>query len=685
MADNKIKVEFQAVINKFQNDLAKVDRSMRGLTSTLKNTGKSLSKNVSAPLALVGGIALKQSMKFERLKTSLKVLTGSAEEGAIAFENLSKFSAKTPFQLDELAAANNKLMGFGLSASQSLESLKLLGDVAAVSGGDLNGMTVAFGQAAAEGRLMTRDIMQLVNNGVPAYKLLAEQVGVSTAEIRKMASDGEITFDILVGALQRATAEGGMFANGMEVLSGTLGGVTSTLRDNLSIAFAELGNEIVDAFDLVEVGKKLTTFIQGAIESFKGLDKSTKKMIIIVGGLAAAFGPLLVVVGTVLGPLAKGFTLVRTAVLLAANGFRALTVAMLSNPIGLIVTGIGLTVLALKELMEYLQPAVNGFTSLFNIIRSGGSYTKFLALQAQSAADNMGDMNEESSELETKLNDFDAKMKTAKSTLADFGKTTKGVKEEIFDLNKVLTEGVDADPTFESLFGFKDMIKGDYETAAFDPNMVDVAEDDPLDDVLSDEGIQRLQRRQQMFKELMEAIPSIVEQNLENGLMSMGQAIGDAMAGSGNLLQSGAAIIMDTIGNMAVQLGKTAISIGLTIKGIKAALKTLNPIAAIAAGVALVAVGSFFKNQASSMAGGGGGGSVPKFANGGIVSGPTLGLMGEYPGARSNPEVIAPLDKLKGMIGQEKQQVNVGGQFRVQGQDLVLALQRADKNRNRIL
>lgn len=39
-----------------------------------------------------------------------------------------------------------------------------------------------------------------------------------------------------------------------------------------------------------------------------------------------------------------------------------------------------------------------------------------------------------------------------------------------------------------------------------------------------------------------------------------------------------------------------------------------------------------------------------KFAAGGIVSGPTLGLMGEYPGASTNPEVIAPLSKLKGMI-----------------------------------
>ena len=77
-----------------------------------------------------------------------------------------------------------------------------------------------------------------------------------------------------------------------------------------------------------------------------------------------------------------------------------------------------------------------------------------------------------------------------------------------------------------------------------------------------------------------------------------------------------------------------------------------------------------------------------KFAKGGIISAPTMGLMGEYPGARSNPEVVAPLDKLKGLIGNSgnrNQQVNVGGSFELRGQDLVVALERANSNRDRIL
>jgi len=107
-----------------------------------------------------------------------------------------------------------------------------------------------------------------------------------------------------------------------------------------------------------------------------------------------------------------------------------------------------------------------------------------------------------------------------------------------------------------------------------------------------------------------------------------------------------------------------------------------NPATAIAAGIALIAMGSFIKSFGAQFSGGGG---IPALANGGIVSAPTLAMVGDNRGAgRGNPEVIAPLNKLEGMI-RGSQSVNVGGEFRVQGQDLVVALQRANRNRDRIL
>ena len=64
---------------------------------------------------------------------------------------------------------------------------------------------------------------------------------------------------------------------------------------------------------------------------------------------------------------------------------------------------------------------------------------------------------------------------------------------------------------------------------------------------------------------------------------------------------------------------------------------------------------------------------VTPFADGGIVYGPTLSIMGEYAGARSNPEVIAPLNKLKSIIGEGG---NGGGHLvgRIRGRDIIMAI-----------
>lgn len=79
--------------------------------------------------------------------------------------------------------------------------------------------------------------------------------------------------------------------------------------------------------------------------------------------------------------------------------------------------------------------------------------------------------------------------------------------------------------------------------------------------------------------------------------------------------------------------------------------------------------------------------AIPKFANGGIVSGPTFGLMGEYTGAANNPEVIAPLNKLKDLInptgGATNVTVQLAGGWRVQGNDLITVLDRVEKINSR--
>lgn len=168
------------------------------------------------------------------------------------------------------------------------------------------------------------------------------------------------------------------------------------------------------------------------------------------------------------------------------------------------------------------------------------------------------------------------------------------------------------------------------------------------------------------LEELNQKLQGVFDQFKIDLLVGFGEAIGDMAAGGQFDFSKLGTILADAL----INIGKALIQYGVMMSAAMEAIKSLNPGVAIAAGILAVAAGSFLKSKLSQQ-------KTTKFANGGIVSGPTMGLVGEYPGAKSNPEVIAPLDKLKSMIGGGN-----GGTFVLRGQDLLLATNRAQKASN---
>lgn len=126
--------------------------------------------------------------------------------------------------------------------------------------------------------------------------------------------------------------------------------------------------------------------------------------------------------------------------------------------------------------------------------------------------------------------------------------------------------------------------------------------------------------------------------------------------------------------SFAEAYGKALIAAALASEAFQKLLIT-NPILAAAAGVALIATATIVRNVANQ--------GPTAFAQGGIVSGPTLGLIGEYPGAASNPEVIAPLDKLKNLIGGGGDSSGYIAETRFDGRDLFLAVRKYERDSKR--
>lgn len=127
---------------------------------------------------------------------------------------------------------------------------------------------------------------------------------------------------------------------------------------------------------------------------------------------------------------------------------------------------------------------------------------------------------------------------------------------------------------------------------------------------------------------------------------------------------------------IAAATAKTAVNKAEATSNVAgAAAKTFNAHAAIP-WVGIAAAAALTGVIIATMA------SLPKFAEGGIAYGPTLGLFGEYAGASHNPEVVAPLDRLRSLIAPQE---SSGGavRFRIEGRDLVGVLQKTQRHNGR--
>lgn len=251
------------------------DRGLAGLRNKAGAFGSSLMSVLGTATAAFGTLAgvgalgaqfVQAGAQMETFETRLSTLMGSSDAAKERLGELYAFAASTPFELDQVVAAETTLRGFGAAADEVLPGLI---DFAATTGADLSQSAIDIGKAWNQGAVGLES---------DAGRVLRKQIEL-TAGVDATTLSLE---DFRAAMLD--TLGNGMFAGGAERLSRTFSGMVSNLSDEWSgfkrqVADAGLFDVVKDALgdtlDLikdnrVEVGELASAVSDGLTGAFKG-------------------------------------------------------------------------------------------------------------------------------------------------------------------------------------------------------------------------------------------------------------------------------------------------------------------------------------------------------------------------------------------------------------------------------
>ena len=351
--DGALLFQVSADQTNIKKDIEAIKKHFEKLTEKVKEEGEkqanvwnTLLKGATAYFTLQGAQSFISQMvavrsEFQQLEISFGTMLKSKEKANALMAQMTELAAKTPFGLQEVSEGAKRLLAIQVPAEEVTETLRRMGDVAAGLGVPMGQLIHVYGQVKAQGKLVTNDLYQFMNAGIPIIAELSKVVGKSETEIKDMVSAGKIGFPEIQAVIKNMTDEGGLFYNLMAEQSKTLSGQLSNLEDS----FANILNEI---------GKASEGVVSGAISGVAFLLENYQTLGKIIAGLIATYGTYraaliaTAAVQQVVAARTAGMTIAEMAhyswLVMVEKAQKLLNLTMLSNPYALVAAAlVGLT------------------------------------------------------------------------------------------------------------------------------------------------------------------------------------------------------------------------------------------------------------------------------------------------------------------------------------------------------
>ena len=343
--DGALLFQVRADQSQIQKDVEAIKKQFEQMTRKAVEEGKkqadvwqTLLKGATAYFTLQGAQSFISQMvavrsQFQQLEISFGTMLKSKEKANELMAQLTNLAAKTPFGLEEVSEGAKRLLAFQVPAQEVTETLRRMGDVASGLGVPMGQLIHVYGQVKAQGKLMTNDLYQFMNAGIPIIAELSKVVGKSETEIKDMVSAGKIGFTEIQAVIKNMTNEGGLFYNLMAEQSKSLGGQISNLKDN----FDQMLNEI---------GKASEGIVSGAIKGVSFLVENYETIGKLIAGLIVSYGTYraaliaTAAVQQIVAARTAGMTVAEMAhytwLVLVEKAQKLLNLTMLANPYALV-------------------------------------------------------------------------------------------------------------------------------------------------------------------------------------------------------------------------------------------------------------------------------------------------------------------------------------------------------------
>lgn len=679
--------------------------------SKLGQTPKQINKSTQSILNLAQATSTDLSEASKTVAVALNSYNLEADQAARISDIMALASSSAAIDMEKLGSALPKVAATARISGDSFELMTSKLQVLADSG--LEGarmgtqLKIIYSKLASSG-LSWDEAMNKLRNSTDKIATAQKIFGENAFNAAIILSESKDKLNEYEKANLNATGTAQKLADIMD--SGT-SGAFRRLKSALEGLAIDLGGMLIPLLeDLMKIIKK-------GISSWKGLSRESKNTIVAFGLIAASIGPIISALGFLAGALAFLFSPIGLVVAALVGG--AILIWYYWDDIKVLIVDVTNYIINLYNESELFRGSIQmlsaGFQNMWQVAKFSfkalWEIVKLVTGQIGAAFTGVQRIMDGAFSLDPKKILFG---------IASLTKTLNENSKEAF--NNITDDALSASKELEKIF-LKALIK-----TVKRPNIELISEEDidrgldKIDDFAKEilaklkaalgltggggggekeevsnvtplpivtsiggpnlpieggffwdlyvKGLEKVNEKLKETKSLMEVLSDTFGLN-EEVLKGFGEQLGSTFLQGADSMKEFAKTaknsIRETIG--AVLALGVANAIQKAMEGMAAfpgSVFLIPAIAGLAGGLAKTAFNSL----------------IPSFADGGIVSGPTVGLMAEYPGAKSNPEVIAPLDKLKKYMNNAgNQSIEVFG--RISGNDIFISNQRGSINRLR--